>query len=119
MRKLALVVLAPLLLGAAYAQAATPVATDIAGWFASTAALAVVVAAVVAFLREHLLKSLAGIGVVLVSVIVGAALGFVGQLLNYVEGGVIAGLAFGASAGLLASGGWDAVAGLLGKRSAG
>lgn len=119
MRKLALVVLTPLLLGSAYAQAATPVTPDIAAWFASTAALAVVVAAVVAFLREHLLKNLAGIGVVLASVAVGAVFGFVGQLLNYVEGGTIAGLAFGASAGLLASGGWDAVTGLLGKRSAG
>lgn len=109
-----------LVFGFAFAQPVdgTP-APDIAAWFASTAALAAIVAAVVAFLKTHVFKTAEGLVVVLLSIATGAVLGLVGQLLGYVEGGAFAGLAFGATAGLIASGGWDAVKGVLGKSRAG
>ena len=89
---------------------------DIASWFADTAALAAIVVAVVAFLKEHVLKNLHDLATVGVSLVVGAAFGAAGALMGYVEGGVTSGLAFGVAAGFLAAGGWDAVKGLLGKR---
>ena len=89
---------------------------DIASWFKDTAALAGIIIAVVAFLKEHVIKGLHDWATVLASLAVGAALGAAGSLLGYVEGGVTAGLAFGVAAGFLASGGWDAVKRLLGKR---
>jgi len=46
-------------------------------------------------------------------------LGIVGNLLGYVEGSIVAAIGFGVSAGLLASGGWDAVTGALSKSRAG
>lgn len=109
--------LAVLAFGIAFAQPVdgTP-APDIAAWFASTAALAGVVAAAVALLRKHVLKTLDGVGVILASIVVGALLGLVGQLLGYVEGGAFAGLAFGAAAGLMASGGVDALRAVISKR---
>ncbi len=113
-----LVLLAPLLVGFALAQdTTTPTAPDVAAWFASTAALAAVVAAAVAFIRKHILKTLDGFGVILTSIVVGAILGLIGQLLGYVEGGSVSGLLFGASAGLIASGGIDALKGILGSKS--
>lgn len=110
-------VLAPLLVGFAFAQdaAGTP-SPDIAAWFASTAALAAIVAAAVALVRKHVLKTLDGVGVIVASIVIGAALGLVGQLLGYVEGGTFAGLAFGAAAGLTASGGMDALRAVLASK---
>lgn len=117
MRLKHLFLLAPFLVGFALAQdTTTSTAPDIAAWFASTAALAGVVAAAVALLRKHVLKTLDGVGVILASIVVGALLGLVGQLLGYVEGGAFAGLTFGAAAGLMASGGVDAVRAVLSKR---
>lgn len=113
---LALLVLA---FGVSFAQDPTVPDFDIAAWFANTAALAGVVAAAVALLRKHVFKALDGLGVILASIVVGAVLGLVGQLLGYVEGGAISGLAFGATAGLLASGGVDALRGVLSKSRAG
>lgn len=104
--------------GLAFAADATAQGFDIGSWFVDTAALAGVVVAVVAFLRAHVLKSIEGFGVVLVSLGVGAGLGVAGSFLGYVEGGVVTAVGFGLSAGLLASGGWDAVTGALGKRQA-
>ena len=92
---------------------------DFSQYFGSTAALAAVVVAIVAFLKEHVLKNLHDLLTVGVSLAVGAALGAAGSLLGYVEGGVTAGLAFGVAAGFLASGGWDAVRGLLAGKSSG
>jgi hypothetical protein len=92
---------------------------DIAAWFADTAALAAIVIAVVAFLKEHVLKGLHDLATVAASLVVGAAFGAAGSLLGYVEGGVTAGLAFGVAAGFLASGGWDAIKGLLSGKSLG
>ena len=91
---------------------------DFSQYFASTAALAAVVVAVVAFLKEHVLKGLHDLATVGVSLAVGAALGALGSLpmFGYVEGGLLAGVSFGVAAGFLASGGWDAFKGLLGKR---
>ena len=115
MRLKHLFLLAPFLVGFALAQdTTTSTAPDVAAWFASTAALAAVIAAAVAFIRKHIIKTLDGLGVILASIVVGAALGLVGQLLGYVEGGTVSGLLFGASAGLVASGGVDALKGILG-----
>lgn len=90
---------------------------DIGSWFVDTAALAGVVVVVVAFVKEHVLKNLHDLATVAVSLVVGVALGAVGGHFGYVDGGLTAGAAFGLAAGFLASGGWDAVKGLLGKRS--
>lgn len=111
-------VLFGLLTGFAFAQEAVAQGFDIGSWFVDTAALAGVVVAVVAFLRAHVLKGVEGFGVVLVSLGVGAGLGVAGSFLGYVEGGIVAAVGFGLSAGLLASGGWDAITGALGKRQA-
>jgi hypothetical protein len=92
---------------------------DFAAYFVDTAALAAVVVAVVAFLKEHVLKNLHDLATVGVSLVVGAAFGAAGSLLGYVEGGIAAGLAFGVAAGFLASGGWDAVRSLLSGKSLG
>jgi hypothetical protein len=89
---------------------------DIGSWFADTAALAGVVVVIVAFVKEHVLKSLHDLATVAVSLVVGAALGAFGGHFGYVDGGLAAGAAFGLAAGFIASGGWDAVKGLLGKR---
>lgn len=105
-----------LLTGVAFAQEAASSGFNLAGLFVDAASLAVAVVAVVAFLREHVLKTLQGIGVVVLSLGVGAGLGLAGAALGYVDGGAIAGVGLGLSAGLLASGGWDAVTGALAKR---
>lgn len=104
--------------GVAFAQEAAATGVDIGEWFASTAALAAIVAAAVAFIKSHILKNIDGIAVVALSLAVGAGFGFGGHALGYVEGGLVAALGFGLSAGLLASGGWDVISGLLGKRQA-
>lgn len=104
--------------GVAFAQEATAQGFDIGAWFVDAASLAVVVVTVVAFLREHVLRGLTGVAVVIVSLGTGAGLGVVGALLGYVEGGVVAGLLFGVSAGFIASGGVDALTGILSKRKA-
>ena len=88
---------------------------DFASYFVDTAALAAAVVAVVAFLKEHVIKSLAGPATIVASLAVGAALGAAGHFLGYLTGGLPPALAFGVSAGFLASGGWDAVK-ALGKR---
>ena len=78
--------------------------TDISQWFASTASLAAVVAALVALIRKHILKTLDGLAVVGVSLVLGVGLAYVGKLLGYLGGDW---LLFGLSAGLMASGGVD------------
>lgn len=117
-RTFVLIALVLTLGGVAFAQEAAAGGADIAAWFASTAALAAVVVTVVAFLKTHLLKNLHDLATVAASLIVGVALGLAGSLMGYIEGGVAAGASFGAAAGFLASGGWDAISGLLGKRRA-
>src|SRR5690606_20757643 len=112
------VLFVPFLLGFAFAQEVAPVAPDVGAWFASTAALAAVVAAVVAFLKKHVLTGLDGLATVLASLAVGALLGLVGHALGFLTDGLLPALGFGVSAGLVASGGWDAITGLLGKRQA-
>lgn len=116
---LLLVILAPVLAGLAFAQGDTaPAGIDIGSWFASTAALAAIIAAAVAFIKEHIFKEATGLAVVALSLAVGAGFGFGGHALGYIEGGLVAALGFGLSAGLLASGGFDAISSLLGKRKA-
>jgi hypothetical protein len=80
-------------------QSFTPEA--FAGYSALGAALII---PTVELIRAHVLKSLQGAWVVLLSVGVGAAYGALGGVAGYVEGGFPAAIGFGAWAGLLASG---------------
>lgn len=84
---------------------------DISAWFASTASLAAVIAALLALLRKHLFRGLDGIAVVAASLVLGVALGYLGKIAGYLGGDW---LVFGLSAGVLASGGVDLVRGLRG-----
>jgi len=84
--------------------------TNVAEWFVSQASLAAVVAALVAFIRKHVWKSLDGAVVVAVSVALGIVLAYLGHRLGYLGGDW---LVFGLMAGLLASGGVDALRGIV------
>lgn len=95
-----------------------PISTDIASWFASTAALAAVIVSVVAFLKRNVLKNLHDLATVFVSLGLGAVAGLGGHFLGYLTDGLVPSLSFGVAAGFLASGGWDALSALLGKRKA-
>lgn len=117
-RTLALLTILLMLAGVAFAQEAAAAGADIESWFKSTAALAGIVVAVVSFLKTHVLKNMHDLATVAASLVVGVALGLAGSFMGYIEGGVAAGASFGAAAGFLASGGWDAISGLLGKRKA-
>ncbi len=86
---------------------------DLTSWFADTAALAAIVVAVVAFIKTHVLKTLHDLATVAASLIVGAALGAAGSLLGHIDGGLPAAVAFGTTAGFLASGGYDGVKAIL------
>lgn len=110
-----LMVFALALCGLALAQDSGSIPTDISQWFASTAALAAVVAALVALLRKHVLKTLDGLAVVAVSILLGGVLGYVGKLLGYLGADW---LIFGLSAGVMASGGVDLLRGITGRNSA-
>ena len=89
---------------------------DIASWFVDTAALAGVVGAVIAFVKKNVLKGMHDWATVIASLAVGAGLGAYGGHAGFVDGGIAAGAAFGVGAGFIASGGWDFLKGLLGKR---
>ena len=84
--------------------------TDVATWFQSIPALAAVVAAFVAMLRKHFLKTLDGKLVIVLSVVVGVALGYFGKLLGFLSSDWFY---FGLMAGLTASGGVDLVRGFV------
>ena len=90
---------------------------DFASYFVDAAALAGVIIVAVSFIKTHILTSLHDLATVGVSLAAGAVLGVAGHFLGYVDGGIPAAAAFGISAGLLASGGWDAITGMLAKRS--
>jgi len=98
----------------ALAQDSIP--ADISQWFANTAALAAVVAALVALIRKHVWKKLDGLPVVAVSVVLGVVLGYVGKLLGYLGSDW---LLFGLSAGFMASGGVDLLKSLRGGGNGG
>ena len=98
----------------ALAQDSIP--TDISQWFASSAALAAVVAALVALIRKHLWKKLDGLPVVAVSIALGVVLGFLGKSLGYLGSDW---LLFGLSAGFMASGGVDLLKSLRGGGNGG
>jgi hypothetical protein len=86
----------------AFAQGDGSIPTDIPQWFASTASLAAVVAALVALIRKYVLKSLEGVGVLGVSLVLSLVLAFVGKLTGYLGGEW---LTFGLGAFAIASGG--------------
>jgi hypothetical protein len=83
---------------------------NLAEWFTSQVSLAAVVAAFVALVRKHLWKGLDGVTVVGLSVALGIALAYLGHRLNYLGADWFT---FGLMAGLLASGGVDAIRGAL------
>lgn len=90
-------------------------ATDPTLWFGEAAALALVVGAVIAYLRQQV--ALDGIAVVIASVVVGGALGGVGYAAGLFAAGstLVQAVAFGLGAGWLASGGVDLLRSLLPK----
>lgn len=110
MRTLAAVLV---VLGLALAQS---IPTDIGQWFTDTAALAAVVAGLVALIRKHVWKSMDGLYVVALSLVVGVALAFLGHRLGYVGGDW---LAFGVMAGLGASGATAWLKGVVGSGGGG
>jgi len=103
-----------LVFGLALAQN-TSIPTNLADWFVSQASLAAVVAALVALVRKHVWKSLDGVAVVAVSLALGIVLAYLGHRLGYLGADWFV---FGLTAGLLASGGVDALRGIV-KRGSG
>jgi len=100
-----LVTASVLVFGLALAQDAS-IPTNVAEWFTSQVSLAAVVAALVALVRKHVWKSLDGVAVVGVSVALGILLSYLDHRLSYLGANWFA---FGLAAGLLASGGVDAL----------
>ena len=118
MKKTLIVLTLVLAIGFAVAQAdALPEATwDPAAWFGSTAALAAVVAAATAFLKRNVITSMSGWVTIAFSFGLAIVAAVAGSFTSLFDATLIQAVTFGGSAGLLASGGWDAVRGLLGKR---
>ena len=87
--------------------------TDIAAWFTDVASLAAVVAGLVALIRKHLWRSLNGIAVVGLSLVLGVALAYLGHRMGYVGPDWFS---FGLMAGLGASGGTAYLKSLAGGR---
>lgn len=112
MRKLALLGSMALLGSVALAQEGG-IPTDIASWFTDTAALAAVVAALVALIRKHVLRSLDGVAVVGLSLALGVGLAYLGHRMGYVGPDWFS---FGLMAGLGASGGTAYLKSLAGGR---
>lgn len=109
-------ILVALLVGFALAQDDLPAPTfDPATWFASTAALAGVIVAAVAFIKRNILQSLSGIGTIVFSFALGIAVSVAATFTGYFDATLLEAVSFGAGAALLASGGWDAVVTALGK----
>jgi small basic protein len=104
-----LVTAAALVSGMALAQDVS-IPTNVAEWFTSQVSLAAVVAALVALVRKHLWKSLDGPAVVGTSVALGVVLAYLGHRLGYLGSDWFT---FGMVAGLLASGGVDALRGIV------
>jgi len=96
----------------ALAQDAGSIPTDLGAWFASTASLAAVVAALVSLIRKHLWKTLDGLGVLGLSLALSVALAYLGARLGYLGGDWFT---FGLGAFLIASGGTSYLKGLTQK----
>lgn len=96
-----------------------PISTNPADWFNNPLVYAAVIAAVVEFVKRHLLKDLSGLRTVLVSI----ALGALGSILatfdlpgigRWNDRSLFDALVYGVQAAVIASGGWDLIRGLLG-----
>lgn len=96
-----------------------PISTNPADWFNNPLVYAAVIAAVVEFVKRHLLKELSGLRTVLVSI----ALGALGSVLatfdlpgvgRWNDRTLLDALVYGVQAAVIASGGWDLIRGLLG-----
>jgi hypothetical protein len=117
MRKTLTLTLLALAIGFAVAQDALPEPTfDPATWFASTSALAAIVVAAVAFLKKNILTSMSGWVTIAFSFGLAIVASIGGSFTSLYDAQLVEAITFGAGAGLLASGGWDAIRGLLGKR---
>ena len=88
---------------------------DPRAWFASVAAWAGAIVAAVALLKTHVIKSLTGVGTLAASFGIGVGGAVVASLVPFLgyDATVVDAAAFGVSASVLASGGWDAVRGVL------
>jgi len=118
MRKTLTLTLLALAIGFAVAQDALPEPTfDPATWFASTSALAAIVVAAVAFLKKNILTSMSGWVTIAFSFGLAIVAAVAGGFTSLFDATLIQAVTFGGSAGLLASGGWDAIRGLLGSKS--
>lgn len=104
-------------LGAALAQQPElpDVGYDPRAWFASAGAWAAAIVALVALLKTHVLTSISGLGTVALSFAVGVGGAVVGSLIPWIgfDASVIEAATFGVTAAALASGGWDAVRGVI------
>jgi cellobiose-specific phosphotransferase system component IIC len=118
MKKTLIVLTSILVLSVALAQveALPEAAFDPAAWFGSTAALAAIVVAAVAFLKRNIITNMSGWITIAFSFGLAIVAAVAGSFTSLYDATVIQAVTFGGSAGLLASGGWDAVRGLLGKR---
>lgn len=96
-----------------------PLSPNPRDWFVDHLALAATIAMVVQFLKKNVLRSLSGLSTVLASLATGVVLSAAGTL-NLPLFGRLHDLSlgdavmFGLEAAIIASGGWDAIKGLLG-----
>lgn len=113
---LSLPILLLLLVGVALAQATVPEPSwDPTTWFASTAAWAGVIVALVSFLKRNLVPSLSGWMTIAASFAVGVVGAVIASMTSLYDASLLDAASFGVGASILASGGWDAIRGLLGK----
>jgi hypothetical protein len=115
MRKTLFILTLAALASLAFAQELPDASFDPAAWFTSSAALAAAVVAFIAFIKQNVVK-LDGWLTIAASFGVSIVVAVVGSFTSFYDATVPQALAYGASAGLLASGGWDAVKGLLGGK---
>lgn len=109
---------AVLLLGIAFAQdtpITLPAEFDPRVWFGSAAALGAFVFAAVGFAKEHVFKTMQGRATIGLSFALGVVIAVVGSFTPYFEASLVEAVLFGASAALIASGGWDGLKTAIGK----
>lgn len=108
---------AMVMFGLAIAQAAAlpEPSFDPRSWFGSAAALAAIVVTFTSLLKAHVLKEMTGLVTLAVSFGLGVGFAVIGSLIPAIgyEASIIEAATFGVTASVLASGGWDAVKGVL------
>lgn len=113
------IILLLVLAGLAVAQDVPPDLADVSFdpriWFGSAAGLAALVFAGVGFAKEHIMRTLHGWQTIALSFALGIGVAVGGSLTPYFEATLGEAALFGASAALIASGGWDGLKGALRK----